>query len=203
MGASLQGTFDPTTQNYGYDLMVGNGSSAKPEGDNFKWFYSDIWAKFLDKRLVFDLYADYERLNWVYNWHHSRQMLKGYIAYTTPGLTLGVEGFINNLKNDNFATKIAGGVDTLSTKASGLSLYIHGNIVKEKLRFFARYDMYKPFNKVDNNTYSKYVGNTGNYNDNSYHAGTTTATGDATQLATSNSDYDLVYRMTVYFVFGK
>jgi hypothetical protein len=232
LGVTLQGTFDPEKQNFGYDFMVGNGSSAKPEGDNFKWFYGDLFAKFFEKRLIIDLYADYERLNWVANWHHSRQMWKGYIAYTVPGFTLGVEGFINNLKNDNFATKIAGGVDTLTTKASGISLYVHGNIVKDKLRFFARYDAYKPLDKVDNGTYSKYVSNTGNYNDNSYRG--TTATGDQTykqgfltlgldftpvknvhfmpniyynhyqtQLAVSNSDYDLTYRMTFYFVFGK
>src|SRR6201996_2460472 len=86
LGAALQGKFD-AKGNYGYNLMVGNGSSAKPEADNFKWFYGDVWAMFLDKKLVVDLYADYERLNWTKSWHHSRQMLKGYIAYTTPGLT--------------------------------------------------------------------------------------------------------------------
>src|SRR5258708_3934969 len=113
LGATLQGKFD-AKGNYGYNLMVANGSSAKPEGDIFKWFYGDVWAMFFDKKLVVDLYADYERLNWqAYTsptsaaWHHSRQMLKGYVAYNTPGLTIGVEGFLNNLKNDNFATKIA------------------------------------------------------------------------------------------------
>ena len=232
LGATLQGTFDPEKQNFGYNLMVGNGSSAKPEADNFKWFYADVWAKFFDKKLVFDFYADYERLNLTPSWHHSRNMLKGFAAYTTPALTIGLEGFINNLKNDNFATTTAGTVDTISTKASGLSMYIHGNIVKEKLRFFVRYDVYKPLNKVDNNTYTKYVSNTGNYNDNTYRG--TTALGDqtykqgfltagldftpvknvhfmpniyynhySTQLATPNSDYDLTYRMTFYFIFGK
>lgn len=177
MGAALQGVFD-AKGNFGYNLMVGNGSSAKPESDNFKWFYGDVYHYFFDKKLVIDLYADYERLNWVTTWHHSRQMLKGYIAYNTPALTIGVEGFINNLKNDNFATKKGGGVDTLSAVASGISLYIHGNIVPGKLRFFARYDGYKPTNKVDNTIYTKYVQNTGNYNDNSYIG--TTATGDQT-----------------------
>src|SRR6201996_1515064 len=80
LGAALQGRFD-AKGNFGYNLMVGNGSSAKPEADNFKWFYGDIWAMFFDKKLVFDLYADYERLAWlaptatVPDYHHSRQML--------------------------------------------------------------------------------------------------------------------------------
>jgi hypothetical protein len=232
LGAALQGKFD-AKGNYGYNLMVGNGSSAKPESDNFKWFYGDVFAMFADKKLVVDLYADYERLTWTPALHHSRQMLKGFIAYTTPALTIGAEGFVNNLKNDITATKIAGGTDLLSNTASGLSLYIHGNIVPNKLRFFARYDMFNPNNKVDNNTYTKYAQTTGNFNDNSYSLGTT-ATGDetykqnfitagldftpaknvhfmpniwynhyATQLATANSDYDLVYRMSFYFIFGK
>lgn len=213
--------------------MVGNGSSAKPESDNFKWFYGDVFAMFADKKLIVDLYADYERLTWTPQLHHSRQMLKGYIAYNTPGLTVGVEGFVNNLKNDITATKIAGGTDLLNNSAVGVSYYVHGDIIPTKLRFFARYDMFNPNNKVDNGIYSKYVQTTGNYNDNSYSLGTT-ATGDmtykqgfltagldfmpaknvhfmpniwynhyATQLATANSDYDLVYRMTFYYIFGK
>jgi hypothetical protein len=231
-GAALQGKFD-AKGNFGYNLMVGNGSSAKPEGDNFKWFYGDVFGMFANKKLVVDVYADYERLTWTPTLHHSRQMLKGFIAYTTPGLTIGVEGFVNNLKNDVTATKIAGGTDLLSVKAVGVSYYIHGDIIPTKLRFFARYDMFNPNNKVDNGIYSKYVQTTGNYNDNSY-AGGTTATGDqtykqgfltagldftpaknvhfmpniwynhyATQLSRANGDYDMVYRMTFFFTFGK
>jgi hypothetical protein len=231
LGAGLQGTFDPKTKNFGYNLLVGNGSSAKPESDNFKWFYGDVWAMFFDKKLVIDLYGDYERLNWTPVWHHSRQMLKGYIAYNTPALTIGVEGYINNLKQDNFNTlKVPVGahkIDTLDATAKGISFYVHGNIVPSKLRFFARYDLFNPTNKIDNNTYSKYAGNTGNYNDpttnesfitagldftpaknvhfmpnvwyNGYK-GKSAAAIDGTKLA---SDYDIVYRMTFYFVFGK
>ncbi len=221
LGATLQGKFD-SKGNYGYNVMVGNGTSAKPETDNFKWFYGDVWAMFLDKKLVVDLYADYERLNWTKSWHHSRQMVKGYIAYTTPGLTIGAEGYINNLKNDNFATKIGGGIDTLDNKAKGLSFYIHGDIIKNSLRFFARYDWFNPTNTVDNNLYSKYTGNTANYNDPNTKETFYTLGLDFTPVKgvhfmpnvwctqyINNSpvykynSYDLVWRLTVYFVFGK
>ncbi len=247
MGVALQGVFDPATKNFGYDVMMANGSSAKPEGDNFKWFYGDVFAYFANKKIVVDLYADYERLNWTSTWHHSRQMMKGYIAYnsaatakgTDPGngFTVGVEYFVNNLKKDNFATKISGGADTLNVAANGLSIYVHGDLVKSKLRFFARVDAYNPMNKIDNAKYSKYAANTGNYNDNSYSAGTTT-TGDQTykqvfvtagldftpakgvhfmpniwynsfksQLGgltgTAEKDHDLVYRLTMFYIFGK
>ena len=79
-----------------------------------------MYAKFFDQKLVVDLYADYERLNWTPVWHHSRSMLKGYIAYTAPNLTIGLEGFVNALKNDAVNTKIAGGNDTISVAAKGL-----------------------------------------------------------------------------------
>ena len=176
MGAAFQGVFDPSTKNFGYNVMVANGSSAKPEADIYKWFYGDVYAYLLDKKVVIDLYADYERLNWAPNWHHSRQMNKIFVAYNSAatgkggmmpstGFTVGVEAFMNNLNNDNFASKIAGGTDTLTVAANGISVFVHGDIIKNKLRFFARYDSYNPNNKVDNNKYKKYAGNTGNYND--------------------------------------
>lgn len=181
LGASLQGVFDPATKNYGYDIMIGNGTSAKPASTSFKWLYGDVYAYLFDKKLVVDLYADYLRTNWSYNpkQDRSRQMLKGYIAYNSAataksgmnpgsGYTVGAEFFVNNLKNDLFATKIAGGVDTINNAATGLSLYVHGDIVKSKLRFFARFDAYNPMKKINNSIYNKYAGNTGNYNDNSY-----------------------------------
>ena len=221
LGASLQGRFD-AKGNYGYNVMVGNGTSAKPENDNYKWFYGDVYAMFFDKKLIFDVYADYEKLNWTSNWHHSRQMLKGFVAYNTPGFTVGLEGFVNNLKQDNFATRISGSIDTLSAVSKGLSAYIHGNIVKNYLRFFARYDAYNPTNKIDNNIYTKISGNTSNYNDPSTKETFITAgldftptknvhfmpniwynKYDNTGFATKYNSYDLTYRMTFFFVFGK
>jgi hypothetical protein len=211
-GIALQGVFDPATKNYGYNLLVANGTSDKPDFTPYKWFYGDIYAYFFDKHIVVDAYADYQRLNWIPNWHHSRQMLKGFIAWNSSatsksmnpgtGYTIGVEGFVNNLKNDNFETTTAGPVDTISTAPSGLSFYIHGDIVPNKLRFFARFDMYNPNNKVNTNVSTKYAGNTGNYNDNSFHtvynynaatpSVTYTTTGDQTykqQFITAGLDW--------------
>lgn len=250
LGAGLQGVFDPKAKNFGYDILVANGTSAKPAATSFKWFYGDIYHWFFKKKIVVDLYADYQRLNRQPTWHHDRQMWKGYVAYTTPALTIGVEGFINTLRNDTKATFItsppgAFSADTINTKAMGISFYIHGDIVKNKLRFFARFDTYNPNKNIDNNTYKGYSGvsSPSGYNSGSYEAAYTntggvssvTSTGDVTakedfvtlgldftpvknvhimpniwynhyssQLPTgTNADYDLVYRMTFYFVFGK
>ena len=253
LGVGLQGAFDPKTKNYGYDLLLANGSGAKPPSSNYKWVYGDVWAKFFNQKVIVDLYADYSKLNWTDSWHHSRQMLKAFIAYNTSPLTVGVEGFVNNLKQDAFATRTSGGgVDTLNNVARGISAFVTGDIIKNKLRFFARYDHYIPTNVVNNSMYNKYVLNTSNYNDNSYLSvassnAAAVATGDqtytqnfitlgldfmpaknihimpniwynhyATQLSgdlnntvndalasNAKGDYDLVYRITFYYTFGK
>lgn len=245
LGVGLQGFLDPKKKDFGYNLLIANGTGAKPAANNFRWFYGDVYHYFFNKKIVVDFYADYQKINWISTWHHDRQMLKGFVAYTTPAFTVGVEGFLNNLRNDTKATKIAGGSDTINTKANGISFYVHGDIVKNKLRFFARIDAYNPNKNIDNGVYKGYSGisSPGGYNSGSYEAtyGSTgavasvTPTGDITaketfltlglditpfkgvhfmpniwynhyssQLASgTNADYDLVYRMTFYFVFGK
>ena len=223
LGASLQGKFDPKTGNFGYDLMVGNGTGAKPEGDNFKWLYGDIWGKFLDKKLYVNFYADYNGLSPVAGMKHSRSMIKGFVAYTVPTFTLGVEAYSNHLKNDDQATEISSGnVDILSVNATGLSIFARGTLVKDKLSFFARTDFFNPNNQIDNGKYNKYVGNTSGYNDPSTKENFITAGLDYTPMknvhlmpnlwlnhyknqgfATKYDVSDVVARLTFYFVFGK
>jgi hypothetical protein len=251
MGAGLQGKFDPASGNFGYDVLVATGNSDKPAANSFKWFYGDVYAQFLDKRLIFDLYADYERLNWQPGWHHDRQMVKGYIAYNTPALTIGAEGYVNTIRADTKATFIGGGADTINTAAQGISFYVHGNIIKDRLRFFARYDAYNPNHNVNSSKYSGYAGisSPNGYNSVAYKLTYSPSTGAPTAVASTISDptskeafitagldftpaknvhfipniwythyatqltgaaataepnnYDMVYRMTFYFVFGK
>ncbi|KAA9039463.1 hypothetical protein FW778_11625 [Ginsengibacter hankyongi] len=223
LGASLQGKFDPKKGNFGYDLMVGNGTGAKPEGDNYKWLYGDIWGKFLDKKLYVNLYVDYNGMSPVAGMKHSRSMIKGFVAYTVPTFTIGVEAYNNHLKNDNQATEIStGNVDVLSVDASGLSIFVRGTLVKDKLNFFARTDFFNPDNKIDNNRYNKYVGNTGGYSDPSTKENFITAGLDFTPMknvhlmpnlwlnhyknqgfATKYDVSDVVARLTFYYVFGK
>jgi hypothetical protein len=206
-GVALQGVFDPSTKNFGYNVMAANGTSDKPDFTPYKWFYGDIWGYFAHKHIVVDLYADYQRLNWTPHWHHSRQMVKGFLAWNSSatdksmnpgtGYTIGVEGFVNTLKNDNFEALLAGGTDTLTTVPSGISFYVHGDIIKNKLRFFVRYDMYNPNNKVNTAVATKYTGNTANYNDNSFRTvyntegigGNTTATPSVTYTTLGDQTY--------------
>ncbi len=223
LGATLQGKFDPETGNYGYDIMIGNGTGAKPENDKFKWFYGDVWAKFLDKKLVFDLYADYEKLNETSTFHHSRNMIKGFVAYTTPAITVGVEAFTNYGKQDVVGST-AVLKDTISATSNAISAYIKGRITKEKLGFFARVDSYNPDTKYDNSKYISYKGLSSNYEPNNKELFITAGldftpiknvhfmpnicynryTAQQTNLTgTSQQDHDLVYRLTFYYVFGR
>ncbi|HWB28581.1 MAG TPA: hypothetical protein VG738_24075 [Chitinophagaceae bacterium] len=224
MGAALRGVFDPATKNYGYYLMVGNGNKAVPENDNFKWFYGDVWAKLLDKRIELHLYSDYERLNWTPTWHHDRNMIKGFAAYTTPQFTVGVEAFINNLHKDNFAVKKAGGVDTISVKAKGISIFARGILLPDKLRYVVRYDVFNPNTEIDNEMYSKYSSPTTGYNDPATKEYFILASLDWTPAKTvhimpniwyshyasqiagttgkATGDHDIVYRLTFFYSFG-
>lgn len=150
MGAALHGRFDKDA-NYGYSVMVANGQSARPENDAFKWFYGDLWAKFMNKKIIVDLYQDYQKVAWgVYvkgnngPLRRDRAMTKLFAAYTTPKLTVGFEGFMNTLMGDLQVTGKDGNTYYRTTQAMALSFFVKGQIKKDKLGYFARYDNYDP-----------------------------------------------------------
>jgi hypothetical protein len=227
LGVSLQGKFDSKEGNYGYNLMVANGSSAKPETNRFKHFYGDLYAKFFDKRLVLTLFSDYERLNWSPGFHQARSMVKGFAAYTTPLFTIGVEAFANHAKQDVVGMHQVGAEnvgDTLNANARGLSAFVRGALVKNKLGYFIRYDWYNPNTKYDENFYQTYKGLTSTYEPNNKERFFTAGldftpiknvhlmpnvwynryVNERTNVSgTDKHDYDLVYRVTFHYIFGR
>lgn len=160
VGASLQGTFDPKTKNYGYVLMVSNNSTssllsaASANTGFYKIFYGDLWAKFLDNKLYADIYADYAMtapnvastsvssgtLN-----SQEHNMFKIFVSYNTSPLSVGVEAYTQ---------KFGYGVTNKTTltaenaTAQGLTIWAKGAITKGKLGWFARYDTYNPDTKI-------------------------------------------------------
>ncbi|MDB5116526.1 MAG: hypothetical protein JWQ79_2018 [Mucilaginibacter sp.] len=157
VGAALQGVFDPGRQNFGYNVMVGNNtqasllSAANANTGFYKAFYGDVYAKFINKTLIFDLYADYMQTATATATlgAQAHNMVKGMAAYTVPKITFGIEAYTQSIKN---------GVTNTTTNSSAnanveaISVYAHGPIYKDKLGFFARYDSYNPddgFNAVD------------------------------------------------------
>jgi len=168
MGAELQGWFDRKA-NFGYDLMVGNGTQAKPATTQYKWFYGDVYAKFFDKRLLFDIYQDYDRMNWgVYvagvkpgtespggPWYHDRNTTKFFAAWTTPKITVGFEGFTTTILGDVRILGKDGNYYYATTQALAGSFFVRGRILSDhsgnaKLGFFARFDNFDPSKNLNN-----------------------------------------------------
>ena len=166
IGAELQGVFDPATKNFGYNLLIGNnasgssaalGSASNPATGFYKAFYGDVYGKFFNQTLIIDLYADYMRTApaTAAVGGQARNMFTGFVAYTTPKITFGLEAYTQ---------KIANGVTNTTTKLSedarvnAISIYARGAIYKDKLGFFARYDGYNPDN--DYNVADAYTVNT-------------------------------------------
>ncbi|MCR8560288.1 hypothetical protein KXD93_21730 [Mucilaginibacter sp. BJC16-A38] len=157
VGASLQGAFDPTTKNFGYNVMIGNNSTAtlssaaNANTGFYKAFYGDVYAKFMGQRLIFDLYADYITTNPTIPatattpviGQQEHNMIKGFAAWTTPKITFGLEAYTQHVKNGVTATQ-AGIKTAENAQVFAISIYSHGAIYKDKLGFFARYDSYNP-----------------------------------------------------------
>ena len=217
-GATLQGKFDPETGNFGYYLMVANGTAASPENNRFKWFYGDVYAKLFNKKVYIDFYADYNRINWSSSYHHYRNMLKGFVSYSVPKFTVGVEAFINNGHNDVVGVKPSAN-DTLSAMAKGISIFARGILVNGKLNYFLRMDRYDPDTKYNHNLYSTYKGLTTTYEPNNkeefivagldftpmknVHFMPNVWYNRYTSEGSAPRDYDLVYRITFFYVYGR
>jgi len=232
-GLGLQGRFASKDQSvvYGYNFLVANGSSAKPQnltGNLYKWFYGDAFVGLLNRKLLIDFYADYQRQNWSAgeHGHAARQMNKLALIWVDKKFTIGTEGFINGLKQSEVGIN-ATAKDTLDGNSKGITFYAHANIVKTKMKAWVRYDLYNPNTKYDNSTYTKYnalYGVSTSYEPNNkegflslgidympvnnvhimpnvwYNKYTSQ---QANLEGAAAKDHDLVWRLTFYFVFGK
>ena len=148
MGVSLQGKFNDKGD-YGYSLMIANGSGSKPENDKFKKEYVDVWAKFLDQKIVVDLGADNE-FSQITPYKKYKTTLKGFAAYQTPGFTFGLEVFSQLQKNNTLLTEPFPSTlkDTVNAMSSAISVFAKGAI-NSKVGWVLRYDHYNPDTKFN------------------------------------------------------
>ncbi len=223
LGISLQGHL-PNNEHLGYHVMVGNGNGAAPASGRFRWFYGDIYYKMLGDKLIVDLYADYKRLTWTPTWRRDRHMTKLLVAYSTADITIGIEGFVNTLRNDNIATKTGGlFYDTINTSRICYSLFVRGRINKH-LGYFVCYDSHNTGGSNDYVTYQSFSSQSILYDQCSVQD---FATGGIdyspaknvsimpniwynhyrnitkADYGTDNNNYDLVYRLTIAYSFSK
>jgi hypothetical protein len=218
LGIGLQGKFGKDGM-MGYDLLVANGSGTKIESDIFKKFYGDYWVKLMDKKLIVDLYSDFERTQMIPDFHKYKNTYKLSLIYNTDPFSVGLEGYMTNQFNyvgyaDTSVTPFH--TDTTNSAVMGVSVWVHGQIIKDKLNFFARYDMYNP-DMHYNNTYVYTMGSapvtesfitagvdytpTKNLHimPNLWYNGYASRAKGATGKV--KSDYDMVPRLTVWYVF--
>ena len=229
VGAALQGTFDPSTKNFGYVLMVGKNSQASLLAASaantgfYKIFYGDIWAKLFDKKLYIDIYADYAKTSaataTVPGAEHN--MLKIFASYTTKPVTIGAEAYTQTFGNGvlNGTTKTYG-----DATAQGLSIWVRGPVVKN-LNYFVRFDSYNPYTDYNsavtysaNTNYSSYTplykeqfwtgGVDFNPTKNVHFEPNFWLVDYTDQRAASTAgyvlpDHTLIYRLTFFYTFGK
>jgi len=216
LGVGLFGKFDKN-ENFGYEVLVGNGNGARMENNNFKKVYTSLYAWLLNKKLVLQLNYDYDRTSVVHNYHQSRSMLKAFAAYQTDVFTVGLEAYMQLLENNAIYTSPETAErDTVNQSSVGLSVFVRGNIIKNKLNFFARYDYWNPDKDYNNNfTYSA---GSSPYSEQFATAGLDYTPhknvhimpnvwfdgfSDHTKSSPARNDYDLVARITFYYVFNK
>ena len=154
VGISLQGKLNDKGD-FGYNIMISNGSGAKPEADRFKKFYGDVYVKFMDQKVMLDLGTDNE-WSQARPYQKSKTTYKAFLAYQTPKFTIGIEAFQQVQKNSTIFSEEAPSTvtDTVNVLASGVSVFARGPISK-KLGYILRYDYYNTDSKFNvNNVYA-------------------------------------------------
>ncbi|MDP4290616.1 MAG: hypothetical protein Q8908_06005 [Bacteroidota bacterium] len=214
-GIALQGKFNDKGD-YGYHIMIANGTSQKPENNMFKKLYGEVWAKFMDQKLTIDLAGTTEAQNktTAYN------TIKGFVAYQTKPFTVGVEIVSQNQVSAAQLSKNADQVadaSLVNVTPFGVSVFARGVLVANKVNYFARYDSYDPNSNFNANVTYKTTGMT-NYKENFFTGGIDFTPHKNVHIipniwydqsnsklnnvsGRAKSDYDLVARVTVNYIF--
>lgn len=151
VGVSLQGKFNDKGD-FGYNLMIGNGTAQTQETNKFKKIYADVWAKLMNQKIIIDFGGDNETAQQS-PYNMTKTTIKGFAAYQTKDFTLGIEAFKQIQGNNTIYTQQTV-KDTVNAIAQGVSIFTNGKITN-KLRFVLRYDNYNPDAKFNsNNVYS-------------------------------------------------
>lgn len=143
LGASVKGTFDKKN-NYGYFVMIANGTGQKFENNKYKKYYGSLFAKPV-KGLTVEGYTDFEPNAGDKN----KITLKGFAGYQDGIFSIGVETFQQTQKHAAF--------DSLDVVPVGVSAFAWVSLIKKTthpenrqvLNAFARFDYFDPDTKTD------------------------------------------------------
>ena len=159
LGIQLVGNFDKE-KNFGYSAFISNGMGAKDETDKYKDFSGEVNANLLDKHIVIDLSGDYmdkatvSKITDVVgtdttratNVAQSNSLLKIAAAYQSAPITVGLVYAMHTLAGQSLSVA---GTDAVQ---NGISIFAHGAIIPKSLNVFARYDIYNPDTKANDNS---------------------------------------------------
>ncbi len=165
LGIQAVGNFDDG-KNFGYALAIVNSdNSSKIEDFKDKVIAFDLNAKLMDKHIVIDVSGDDGGLptassitdvsfpnnntpdtTKATNVSESNSLWKVAAAYTSSPFTVGVVYANHTLGGQS---KSVAGNDAVQTD---LSIFAHATIVDKELRAFARYDMFDPDSKANDNS---------------------------------------------------
>ncbi len=212
LGIAWQGKLNDKGD-YGYNFMVGNGTAQKLETDKYKKFYGEFYAKLMDQKIILDVTGDYEPSSKT----QSKTTLHGFVAYQTDPFTAGIE-IVTQTQTDAAVDTTSGAANAKNVNVTpfGISIFARGQIIPDKLNYFARFDNFNPDTKFDASI--KYKKSPTNYSENFITAGVdftpiknvhfepniwidtyNSLKKNVTGLA--KSDYDMTARMTFYYVF--
>ncbi len=208
LGIAWHGRLD-NGQNFGYNFMLANGTSAKPENNKYKKFYYEFYARLLNKKIYLDITGTKESAGGGKN----MSVIKGTAAFTGKTFTAGGE-FIK-VTRKKAAQNVTDPLNPteVSFTPVGISFFVHGMILPGKLNYFARYDNFNPDTRFDPNII--YSSNPVNYKENFITAGIDwmpvksfhvepNIWFDSFQSTTADNtgnDYDMVARITFYYIF--
>jgi hypothetical protein len=139
LGIAAKGKFDKAG-NYGFNIMIGNGTGQRPDFNKYKKYYANFFAKPV-RGLQLEVYGDYEPAAGDKN----IITFRGFAGYTFEKFNFGIESVQQIRKN-----AAAKDIDIVPF---GISAYVWGNLLgkqnKDILNAFARYDFYNPNTKND------------------------------------------------------
>jgi hypothetical protein len=133
-GVALDGYFRRDST-FAYTVMIGNGTGSRIENNKYKKVYLDLRA-YPGNRLRFELYSDYEG-NSTNEMNTGRMTFKGFAGYQLSTFTVGLSGSMQFRRN-------AVQNHSVNSTPSGLSIFAHGALIKDKLNGVIRYDFYNP-----------------------------------------------------------
>ena len=135
-GAGLFGKFDKEG-NFGYNFLIANGRGAQLENNKFKKYYADAFAYFMDKKIVVDLYGDYDDRSATLKTY----TVKGFAALQLEKFRLGVEAFQQTLEPTSGTAQRPFGVSAYTS-----AYFFSDKNLKLDINAFVRYDYYDPDN---------------------------------------------------------